>query len=158
MIRSPKKKEAVPEQPDETPAAPAAPRSGPAPASGDFSALMKKLKMADRQDAAPTEVPAPEISPVQSSVFPGEQISSLDDLLEDAETPVEEAAAEVKPDPGRTGSGAGTLTETPREPEIEEVIEIIDEDPKAVMRKPKAVKSVEAAAEGGTCPERDRDR
>ncbi len=46
MIRGSKKKEAVPEQPDEAPAAPAAPRSGPAPDSGDFSILMKKLGMA----------------------------------------------------------------------------------------------------------------
>ena len=165
--------------------APAASRSGPAPGSGDFSALMKKLGMADRQEAAPSGAPAPETSPVQSSSTPGEeQISSLDDLLEDAGTPAEEAAAEVKPDPGdvnsvaRAGS-AGTPADTPREPVSppeggfpspsaepaaprepgrEEVIEVIDEDPKAAMRKPKTVKSVAGCRRGGTSPKRDRDR
>ncbi|MGD0080876.1 MAG: type II/IV secretion system ATPase subunit [Methanoregula sp.] len=172
MIRGSKKKEAVPEQPDEAPAAPAAPRSGPAPDSGDFSILMKKLGM-----AATAEAPAPETSPGQSSSSPGEeQVSSLDDLLEDAETPAEETAVEAKPDPGSMNAGvggSGTRADTqrapasahegvssptspepaaPREPAHEEVIEIIDEDPKAAMRKPKAAKRVAAAAEAAPTP------
>ncbi len=179
MIRGSRKKEAVQEKPDEAPAAPAASRSGPASGSGDFSVLMKKLGMADRQEAAPSGAPAPETSPVRSSSTPGEeQVTSLDDLLEDTGTPAEEAAAEVKPDPGdvnsvaRAGS-AGTPADTPREPVSlpeggfpspsvepaaprepgrEEVIEVIDEDPKAAMRKPKTVKSVAAVAEAAPPP------
>ena len=90
-----KKKAAAPEKPEETPAAPpsALPPEQPVPAGspsggGDFSALMKKLGMANRPDmkpaARPVQATPPPLPPEPAVPEPERaEFSSLDDLLED---------------------------------------------------------------------------
>jgi len=168
--------------------APAAPPSSPPPeqpvpagspsGGGDFSALMKKLGMANRPDMKPASRPvqatAPPAPAVPEPEPESEEFSSLDDLLEDETLPSPppqkpeepEHVPEAQPDllAGRdVRSSLGrllanmnadaTATEPEREtpppvpaappavetpptwPEPEPIIEIIDEDPKAALRK-----------------------
>jgi archaeal flagellar protein FlaI len=153
------------------PAAPAKPEiPDPAAGGGDFSALMKKLGMANKAEPAPAPAYAP--APVENRPpEPVESVDDFDDLLEDGPAPVPEPVPVTKPDTGgkdvretlgRLLSNMGKSPAPapgPSEPPVEiyeeptparqapapkeQIIEIIDEDPKAALRKIKAGKKIQ---------------
>ncbi len=133
--------------------------------SGDFSALIKKLSLANKPEPVPdpvqpaAEPPRPSIPPRESldSIFsdtdepsgqrslPPEPPRTTPDLrgravgkMSDAGAPPAAAPAPQKPTP----PPARAAREAPVPAAEDEVIEIIDEDPKAAVRKRKAAKKV----------------
>ncbi|MGB7787815.1 type II/IV secretion system ATPase subunit [Methanoregula sp.] len=179
MIGGAKKKDVSPKEPEDKPVAPVPPGpDGSTDGAGDFSALMKKLGMANQQAPGPGPATPPGRSPPPPSppVEPEEdRILDFNDLLEE-ETPQEPLPREPpaeKPDlPGKdVRSSLGKLlanmntsqqapaappepapvsparppAPAPAQTAGEPVIEIIDEDPKAALRKLRFAKN--AAAE-----------
>jgi len=173
MIGGAKKKEASPDEQNNKPVAPAAPEpAGSADDAGDFSALMKKLGMANKQNAAPgpdTVAPPVRSSPPQAPLpVPEEEpVSVFDDLLED-EVPAgkpELPGKDVRSSLGKLLANMNTAQQAPPAPpepapvppaheeepapawpaEKEPIIEIIDEDPKAALRKSLFAKKAKAA-------------
>jgi len=167
-----KKKDAPSRQ---TGAEKASPDTGaPASDAGDFSALMKKLGMANKPEPAPAARPAAERA--RPSITPPDP---LDSLFSDSEDQQEPAPAEQPKRPLDTSGrdmretlgkmlarGAAPAAEpepapipqkpspapvrtaplpAPRPAPEEEIVEIIDEDPKAALRKGKPAKKVVAA-------------
>jgi flagellar protein FlaI len=155
----------------------------PGAGGGDFSALMKKLGMANKPERA--SAPTPAQAPVQTPPPPPQPvdetaaaIDDFEDLLEDEPLPVPSPEKEVVKTPGKGGKDVretlGKLLSTmgrvptappaqPREspaslpaepepvyqapPQKEPIIEIIDEDPKAALRKAKVARKIQPAAE-----------
>ncbi|MGA2918833.1 type II/IV secretion system ATPase subunit [Methanoregula sp.] len=173
MIGSAKKKEASPKEQNDTPVTPAAPEpAGATDDTGDFSALMKKLGMANRQESAsradtvrpPDRSPPQQASPAESSE---EQVQTFDDLLED-ESPAEKPelpGKDVRSSLGKLLANMNTAQQAsssppetppaplpakakpvPAQPEEDTIIEIIDEDPKAALRKPLFAKKARVVA------------
>jgi archaeal flagellar protein FlaI len=174
MIKG-KKKETPEKAPETSPVSPAPEVPGDSPPEGDFSALMKKLGLGNRPDAAaaPVPEPAPDARPHEFLEF--------DDLLEDqvpAAPPQEElpeqkidlsgrdvrsslgkllanmnAGATPVPPPEKAPEPAPGIpdSETPVSPpyreEPEPAIEIIDEDPRASLWKKKFPKKAKRAEE-----------
>lgn len=110
IIGGVKKKETPPvqgggkQQVAETPSVPASPPPGipdPGAGGGDFSALMKKLGMANRQEAVRSpQQPAPEPLLVKKTVpvqAPEPPATNFDDLLEDVPAPSQEPVPRLRP-------------------------------------------------------------
>ena len=157
------KKKNAPSQP------PAA--GAPAPEAGDFSALMKKLGMATKLEPAPAVAPAPERAPTpmpaqdpRDSLFsdaddqsepppvtPEPSLNSNDSRGRDMRETLGKMlargaapAAEAGPAPSAQSPVPARTDPRPSSPPSveEEVVEIIDEDPKAALRKGKPSKKV----------------
>ena len=197
-----KKKDTPPREQKEAPVSPAPPVQ-PAPArspsdSGDFSALMKRLGMANREGTAPGSrtdriaTPPPPPPPIPAEPEPEQdQYPDFEDLLEDELQspprqeepepepifePIPEPVPEPKPDIGgrdvrsslgklfATMNTAGTAAPPagtspapvtlPAQEERPPVIEIIDEDPKAAIRKAKSAKKAKIATGRGRTGEK----
>ena len=174
MIGGAKRKDTPPKKPDDTPVVPSPPRTGGSTdGTGDFSALMKKLGMANRQKSATgpdAATPPDRSSPLASPPAEPEEehVLGFDDLLEDEIVPEprsQEFPSEKSDLPGSdVRSSLGTLpatTDTPREapgappesapdpalPAGEVIVEILDEDPKAALRRPRFAKKATETAE-----------
>jgi len=147
----------------------------PGSGGGDFSVLMKKLGMANKPESAPAPVSPP--TPVQApppphAAEPAQEITGFEDLLEEVPAPEPEAVqkpgtggkdvretlgkllatmgraqkvppAEQPEAPGPAGQEPRNQASPPKEP----IIEIIDEDPKAALRKVKPARKVQLASE-----------
>jgi flagellar protein FlaI len=165
-----KKKDAPPRAPVAAKASPAA--GPPASEAGDFSALMKKLGMANKPEPAPAPVqPAAERS--RPSITPPEPLDSLFSDSDDQDGPAvaepprhtqdisgkdmretlgkmlargTAPAAEAESVPAASQKPApAPARAAPRPIPEEEIVEIIDEDPRAALRKGKPAKKVVAA-------------
>jgi flagellar protein FlaI len=168
-----KKKDAPPRPLAAEKTSPAA--GAPASDAGDFSALMKKLGMANKPEPAPAPAARPALERPRPSITPPDPVDSLfsdtDDqsgpapaeparpaldisgkdmreslgkmLARGGTTPAEAEPAPVsqKPAPARAAQRP-----IPQPAAEEEVIEIIDEDPKAALRKPKLAKAAKKVA------------
>jgi flagellar protein FlaI len=152
--------------------APTKPAAGaPASDAGDFSALMKKLGMANKPEPAPSARPAAERA--RPSITPPDSLENLFSDTDDqsgpapAESPRQvpdlsgrdmretlgkmlargaAPAAEYEPAPEPQKPAPVPVRTSPRPPAEEEVVEIIDEDPKAMLRKGKPAKNVVSKA------------
>jgi archaeal flagellar protein FlaI len=163
-----KKKDAPPRSPlaEKAPLATGA----PAPDTGDFSALMKKLGMTNKPEPAPVarpaaEHPRPSITPPdpvdsffsdtddQSEQAPGDSTrraidTSGKDMRETLGKMLGRGAAmdaEAQPAPTPQKPAPPPARAAPRStppPPGEEIVEIIEEDPKAALRKGKLAKKV----------------
>ena len=181
-----KKKDAPPRSPLAEKAPPAT--GAQAPDTGDFSALMKKLGMANKPEPAPA-APQPAVARpaaaerARPSITPQDPLDSLfsdaDDQSGPAPEPVPVPAepprrsqdtsgrdiretlgkmlargaapvAETEPAPVPQKPAPATLRASPRPAPEDEVVEIIDEDPKAALRKGKPAKKVVYQAAGET--------
>jgi archaeal flagellar protein FlaI len=151
------------------------PGSGaPVSDAGDFSALMKKLGMANKPEPAPAARPATERA--RPSITPPDPMDSLFSDSDDSsgEAPAEPAPramdisgkdmreslgkmlargaaapAEAEPAPvARKPAPAARAAARPAPEPVqeEEIVEIIDEDPKAAIRKAKAAKAAKKPA------------
>ena len=165
-----KKKDAPPRP---TVAEKASPSAGvPAPDTGDFSTLMKKLGMANKPEPAPNASVPVAARPVPERARPSiTPPDPLDDLFSDSDDPFEETrAVPPRKTPDISGKDMretlgkmlahGTATAAEAEPatapqktapvparavpgavpkpvEEDEIVEIIDEDPRAAIRKGK---------------------
>ena len=178
-----KKKDAPPRSPLAEKGSPAA--GAPASETGDFSALMKKLGMANKPVPAPAPAARPAPERTRPSITPSED--PLDSLFSDSDDQAGQAPPPAPAEPpkrvpdtsGRDmretlgkmlARGGAPVAEAepaaapqkPAPPPIraqprpapepapeEEIVEIIDEDPKAALRKGKTAKKIvyEPAAE-----------
>jgi archaeal flagellar protein FlaI len=157
-----KKKDAPPRTPGEK----AQPADGTqASNAGDFSALMKKLGMANKPEPAPVARAAPERT--RPSVTPPDPMDNLFSDADEQSGPAQEEpprqvpdlsgrdmretlgkmlargaapAAEAGPAPAPQRPAPAPARAAPRPAAEEEIVEIIDEDPKAVLRKGKPAK------------------
>jgi flagellar protein FlaI len=171
-----KKKDAPPRSPLAEKAPPAT--GAPAPDTGDFSALMKKLGMANKPEPAPVAQPVAERT--RPSITPPDPNESLFSDTDDqtgpapAESPrraidtsgkdmrdtlgkmlsrgAAPAAAETQPAPApalQKAAPSQPRKAVPRPAPApvaeEEIVEIVDEDPRAALRKGKPAKKVVAA-------------
>ncbi len=149
----------------------ASPDAGvPASDAGDFSALMKKLGMSNKAEPAPAARPVMERA--RPSITPQDPNESLFSDTDDqpGSAPAEPArrvpdlsgkdmretlgkmlargtapAAEAEPAPAPQKSTPAPVRAAPRPVPEEEIVEIIDEDPKAALRKAKPAKKVAVA-------------
>jgi flagellar protein FlaI len=165
-----KKKDAPPRAPVAGKAPPAA--GPPASEAGDFSALMKKLGMANKPEPAPAPV-QPAAERARPSITPPEPLDSLFSDSDDQDEPaVAEPPRHTQDISGRDmretlgkmlARGAAPAAEAeslpaasqkpapapvraaPRPVPEEEIVEIIDEDPRAALRKGKPARKVVAA-------------
>jgi flagellar protein FlaI len=161
----------------------------PASGGGDFSALMKKLGMANKAEAAATPVSAPvavERPAPPPASEPDNSIDDFDDLLEDEPAPAKEPTPVPVPDSGSKdvreslGKLLSSMGKTPQvtsppaepvetvseEPEPvrdipvvkEPIVEILDEDPKAALRKAKAARKIQqVTAETAPAPGKESE-
>lgn len=107
------------------------PGEPPASSGGDFSLLMKKLGMGEKQAAAPAPASSPPtVPPAEPQEDEAPHVVSFDDLLEE-----EEPSAPKAPD---------------LPPATEPAVEIIDEDPRGVAWKKKP--KLQAAADPARQP------
>jgi archaeal flagellar protein FlaI len=160
-----KKKDAPPRVPVAGKDSPAA--GSPASEAGDFSALMKKLGMANKPEPAPApeqpvaehtrpdpmdslfsdsddqDVPAVAEPPRQTQDISGRDMrETLGKMLARGAAP----AAEAEPAPAAPQKPAqAPVRAAPRPAPEEEIVEIIDEDPRAALRKGKPARKVVAA-------------
>jgi flagellar protein FlaI len=143
-----KKKNAPPGTPEAKKAQPAA--DIPLSDAGDFSALIKRLGMTNKAEPEPAaEHARPSITPPEP---PESFFSDFDDLSEPALNPVP-APHDPAPPPAQK-----TRKVTPSVPSVEEeIVEIIDEDPKAALRKGKPTKKVIYEQAEKTSPEPEAD-
>ncbi len=147
----------------------------PASDAGDFSTLMKKLGMANKPEPAPAPAARPALERPRPSITPPDPMDSLfsDNDDQAGPAPAEPArpaldisgkdireslgkmlarggvmAAEAEPAPvSQKPAPARTAPQPVQRPAAEEeVIEIIDEDPKAALRKAKPVKATKKVA------------
>jgi flagellar protein FlaI len=177
------KKKDAPPRPQVT-EKPASSAGAPASDAGDFSALMKKLGMANKPEPAPAPAARPQPERARPSITPAEPAD--DSLFSDTEEPAPAqppqtafdisgkdmreslgkmlargtpaapvAPEETGPAPVPKRSPSAPLHAPPQPAPEEEIIEIVDEDPKAALRKQKptpkpavkAAKKVAPAAE-----------
>jgi flagellar protein FlaI len=176
-----KKKDAPPRPLAAEKTSPAA--GAPASDAGDFSALMKKLGMANKPEPAPAPAARPAMERPRPSITPPDPMDSLfsdtDDqagpapaeparpaldisgkdmreslgkmLARGGATPAEAEPAPVSQKPAPVRAAPRPVPPPAAE---EEVIEIIDEDPKAALRKAKPAKAAKKVA---PAPEPDQE-
>ena len=176
MIGGAKKKDVSPKEPEDKPVAPVPPGpDGSTDGAGDFSALMKKLGMANQQapdlarphrPAAPRlrhplllnrkdrildfndlleeetpQEPLPREPPAEKPDLPGKDVrSSLGKLLANMNTSQQAPASPPEPAPVSPARPPAPA----RHKRQGAVIEIIDEDPKAALRKLRFAKNTAA--------------
>ncbi|PKL70147.1 MAG: secretion system protein E [Methanomicrobiales archaeon HGW-Methanomicrobiales-1] len=137
MIGGIKKKEEQPEEPPRLPDTEPAPSSAPvgkgAAEPGDFSELLKKLGMEKNKSSSASQEPPAPAAPEQPDEVPA---FDFDDLLEDIPQPPE-TPAPSSPVLESASSRSSPEKEpvSPAEQEEEPFVEIINEDPKAALRK-----------------------
>ena len=146
------------------------PTGAPASDAGDFSALMKKLGMANKPEPAPAPAARPALERPRPSITPPDAMDSLFSDTDDESGPAPEKAArpaldlsgkdmreslgkmlaragaapaeaEPAPVPQKPAPARAAPRPVPQPAAEEEVIEIIDEDPKAALRKAKPAKA-----------------
>jgi len=136
MIGGIKKKEEHTKEParitDTEPAPPTAPAGKGAAEPGDFSELLKKLGMGKNTPTSAPQQPPEAAAPKQPDEVP---VFDFNDLLEDIPQPGETSPPPTpEPEPASSHSPAIEPV-SPAEPEKEPAVEIINEDPKAALRK-----------------------
>jgi len=146
------------------------PNGAPASDAGDFSALMKKLGMANKPEPAPAPAARPALERPRPSITPPDANESLFSDTDDESGPAPEKAARPSLDlsgkdmreslgkmlaragaapaeaepatvPQKPAPARAAPRPVPQPAAEEEVIEIIDEDPKAALRKAKPAKA-----------------
>lgn len=171
-----KKKDAPPRPQVTEKPSPAA--GAPASDAGDFSALMKKLGMANKPEPAPVPVARPAPERARPSITPAEPAESLfSDTEEPAPAPAQSApqafdisgkdmreslgkilargaaAAPAEAEPAPAPKRSPPPVHAPPQPAPEEeIVEIVDEDPRAALRKAKPAAKAPAKEAGKAAP------